>query len=108
MSPRRVRSRAATRRLIAPSRAKQRFTSLRNTTLITVLLTALTRSAQPLLDSAAPALKEAISLHSPKNAPVICTSEWLRAFLHSHSPVHEAQGATWASTVSAHRITTRR
>lgn len=43
-----------------------------------------------------------------EKAPIICPGESLRAFLHSHSPVHEAQAATWASTVSAHRVTTRR
>jgi hypothetical protein len=43
-----------------------------------------------------------------EKAPTTCPGNSRRAFLHSHSPVHEAQAATWASTVSAHRVTTRR
>src|SRR5688572_8693144 len=66
MRPRRVRSRAATGRLVPPAGTTERLSPLLRTALRAILLTAVTRGTQSLLDAAAPALKEAISLHSPK------------------------------------------
>ena len=66
MCPRRVRSRAATGRLIPPAGTKESLSPLLRTALSAIPLTAVTRGTQSLLDAAAPALKEAISLHSPK------------------------------------------